>query len=978
MDIPKIDKRSRQDIEDKEKSLSKNFVKQWNFDTQNPDMAAAVAIIYSELTAKTIEKYNLTLEKNMMEFFSLLGVQPLCCEPAKGYASFFVLGKEESVKGEFIDKGSEIFAVNDQGEKIVFSVLDDLYAVNAAIADVVCTDGFGDKIYRLYEGENQEEICKFSSNCANTPNEQKHILYFSCEIFDNMDNSARGCIFFNFDLADDVQRAAFLNQAADEGVYYSTENGFFKCENICIKGESIEFSFNCENPPAITELMGIKKYWFKIEFKEVKEIQRIYINEIAAASYCEQVKPQGIFNDDGQISSARFYPFGENLNLYSSVYFVCSNVLSKTCANITLEFKVEYLKRLIMDNAVQSEINWKHIMKKTQFKKPQQKDVTVKSVVWEYFNGSGWVKLFEDDEYSDVFNGENGHHTVKIKFKCPKDISKVSLAVGETYGIRARISVIENYMNLNGFYIIPQVSSPVFKYDYETFIKCDYLIRDNCMEKVLSKLGEESLKAAYAQDNSTKSLNFGFTAPLDKAGIKILFVLDKSDYSKNKNFRWEYFSQTGWKELDCSDETHGISKTGIVMINRDIKFSKAVFWGKRLYWIRIRFFNECDYPTNKGISVYLNSAEVSNTQAHEDEYFYISPDDHKKECRLSCSDVYKAKVMVNEISEFSQAYAAELVKRGKASANYNQDGEMYQLWVEWDEAEDAHIEKNKRQYILNRESSKVIFGVSGGKIPPKSPSENVKISYVTCDGQKGELEKATEFFPVNGGGLISKIISPLKMTGGEGRESVSKTVRRSAQNLRMHSRCRTNEDYENIVWLTQRNVLRVKALSGINGKGEKEYGAVTIVVLLKDEEYFEQMRENIQNAIEEKRCANISINKLKIVKPVYVIFNVKADITVKNYDLISGVRKNISLLLENFFDVLKGNTDSKGWDIGQLPTRIMISGLLTMADGVEWVNELYISLYNEQGNEITDSELQNILRCKMAMPKLGEVSLTLK
>ena len=52
-------------------------------------------------------------------------------------------------------------------------------------------------------------------------------------------------------------------------------------------------------------------------------------------------------------------------------------------------------------------------MPKSAVKVERDYDITIDRVIWEYFNGSGWVRLFPGREYENLFDGEGGTYKQK-------------------------------------------------------------------------------------------------------------------------------------------------------------------------------------------------------------------------------------------------------------------------------------------------------------------------------------------------------------------------------------------------------------------------------------------------------------------------------------------------------------------------------------------------------------------------------------
>lgn len=974
LDILKTDKREYSDILAKIKSLSEAFTPEWNFSADDPDIGAAMAMIGAKLLSDTIGKFNKTPEKNLIEFFNKMGAQPLCSKASAGYLCFELSGSENNVKGEFIDGGSTFNVSNGLGENIVFTMPEPVYAVNSRITDIICSDSEKDSIHILYDSEKGEH-CFFAADCAADENLQRHALYIRSDFFAGCAESMKFRLRFIPDHADDAALNAFYGVVMRSGIYYSSEDGFSLCVKLIQKNDEFLFEFDKEHAPANTEILGEEGQWFMIPFEgeiSVNDASQMYIDKVALASFASGIQPDGIFDDMTELNSSALFPFGRAPLPYSSVYFSCGSVLCRKGSIVTFEFKNHYNRIPINDSAADENIDWKFIMKKTNFSKPKNYDVFIKNVVWEYFGGSGWVRLFDDDKYGDVFNGSNDGSTVRISFQCPDDISEVILPSGAAYAIRARVETVENFLKTSGDYIMPQIFLPTFSYKYDYLPELNTAAVEDSLKLRLHRFSEGSLKAASKLPDEGRCLNFAFSSKPDKSNIRILFVSGRFETSAGKKYVWEYLADTGWKTLNCIDETKGLSETGLLILGENGGFKETEMFGRSGFWIRIRYTKAVCFPDHVRFDVFMNCGRARNIVKCDEEYFNVD-DDNGLECNLTNSGICTAEVMVDELPITSRGEADQMIKNGKAAARYDENGNISQLWVRWQEYSDGSAE---RTYILDRDNSRVLFGQHGSNLPPKTFAENVMVSYTVCSGKKGNIDGMNEFTSNANHGLVSRIYNPLKMSGGEGKESVSSTIERSAAQIRLHSRVRATADIESAVKAADRGVLNVKAFSGQNSAGGYEPGAVTVVVLFKDMEIFSEKRAAIQKALNEMCSAVIRGGKAVVVKPITVKYEINACVLVRNGDVISRAQAKINSGIREYFDLENGNIDQKGWSIGQLPDKSMIYGIISAIPEVRKIESFNLTMFTENGDELNRTELERLKKQGMVIPEADNISIT--
>lgn len=985
MDIPRLDIRRKEDIVKKIEELSKVFTPEWNFDQAHPDAAAAVALIYADMMEATIEKYNRTAEKNLVEFHNCLGAEALYPYPARGYVCFNTEGYETDSTFEYLTSGTNLSTQGEKGRTITYVTKEPVCVWNKNVEEIFCEDTLKDQIFHLYSGDGQAEPENIPVYKSSDCNLQKHILYFDCRDCEEITDTTRGILEIEFDHENADAYAKFLETVRECGLYYSSQDGFVKCQNLKREKSGLVFSFDMESLPQKTQIQGVDSYWFRMEFESASMLEQLYIKEIKAATFSGDVRAESVFNDNEELPVIQFQPFAASPIPYSCVYFVCDRVLCHRGARIQMEFRVDYQYETIQDESLEQKIEWKNVMKKSKFEKPVEYDVSVQSVVWEYFNGSGWVCLFEDNAHSEVFNGKNAGATVHIEFECPDDMDRVFLPSGEKYSIRARISAVGNYMKSFGRYVIPVVSSLLFKYDYEKIPKAGYMATDNCMEQRLYAFDKNfhSVRAAYTRHANGKSLYFGFPDEPSKEGIHILFIKDKNQALDKRTYVWEYLTKGKWKALSCNDNTLGLSKTGVLLLHQNREFDKAELFGKECCWLRIRYPKEEDYVTGSIKRICMNVCQIENIEYQDEESFYVAKDEGLV-CRLSMGNIYKAKVLVNEAGDVSIITAAQMIKDRQAEPVYDDAGGLAELWVEWkEENNEENNDENKdnpdgRIYQLNRESSEVIFGRSKGKIPPKTQGENVKIFYSTCSGGEGNFSAGHEFRLEAHSNIIMRVYNPMNLYGGADYENIKRTLTRSSENLRMHGRACTISDLEHMAVQAERSVIRVKVLSSRNGRGQKQYGALTMVVLLSDMDNFSKCSDKIRAYIEKKRCLSVRPENFEIIPPWRIYCNISLVIKISDTANESEVQKTIEDRLEEYFDPITGGADAAGWEIGSVPERAGINSVLLGVRGVEMVNHFYLSMLSEDGDEITDAMLGRWKETGMTIPVLKSVSAALQ
>jgi hypothetical protein len=371
--------------------------------------------------------------------------------------------------------------------------------------------------------------------------------------------------------------------------------------------------------------------------------------------------------------------------------------------------------------------------------------------------------------------------------------------------------------------------------------------------------------------------------------------------------------------------------------------------------------------------IYLNAVGIRNLEHKSAEYFSLS-DENGYECRLGNGNVYEAQVMVNEVEGVSGVTATEMIQENKAEAVYGDNGEIKELWVAWKEGEDA---KDGRCYYLDRDNSSVVFGTGNGKLPPQAQGENVKITYDICSGENGNLPAGKSFTMEAGGGYFDSITNPIDIYGGSNKEIIGKTLERAAGKLRMNERLCTEDDYELAAKCFDRNILKVRCMGNKNVEGITDYGAVTLIVLLANREYFPEISQNLRNYILEINCGNLNPDNFRITEPDFVYYNVTLAIRVDAKESYSERKRQINYKLKRYFDLSSGGEKNTGWEIGQIPEKMAIYNILSDFDDVKEVQYFNVTVFDKNGNELTEGEVSERKAFGRMIPILGATEISI-
>ena len=604
---------------------ARSYTPEWRFDLENPDIGTALAFVYAEMFEGTLRRFEKIPEKNRIVFLNELDAKLLPAVSGAGYV-FFKMVNEET-EGVELEAGTVVSAdVPDSPEgQVEFEPVDDLYVTPAVLSRIYQTCGRRDQICRIYSNDIEEEISWpvtfFSSHY---PNLQEHCLYLSHRVLFGI--HGEGSIRMEWQIPGDARQSdKYLEELQKEEVavfeYYS-EDGWRRFWRQELSEGALLFQ-KAEGQPAFcrTELEGVSDFWIRCRIWKQEIFDRMRLCSIKLTSRNQGILPDTIYGAGEECNIHEYFPFGERLDLYNEVYFGCQEVLSKSGAQITLSFGIDFVK-IPLDGA-KKQIEWEWVMKKSDFKPDLEFDVTIEAVIWEYYNGSGWTRLFKENSYQKIFSAEKGvmgqYRT--LEFTCPKDMQPVLINAAEEYYIRARITKINNLYKMTGNYIVPLLSNTLFRYQYTESRLPEYVVLDNNMDRLCMPgrdlfAGEEMLPFTKTEAGEM-AVYFGFgTAPVGNP-LKMLFLLGDNEERSSRHLLWEYWSGSRWKNLNLVDETENFSRTGIVTFSGQPDSRKRKLFGEEKYWLRVRdvsdaYFNAEEelLPVIRGI--YMNAAAIRN------------------------------------------------------------------------------------------------------------------------------------------------------------------------------------------------------------------------------------------------------------------------------------------------------------------------------------------------------------------------------
>lgn len=1028
---PSIDSRNKDQIIQYLARLAPFYTPEYRFTLDSTEAGATLMMIFAEMAEENVKKLNRAQLKNQKAFYNLLGITGLPPLPAKALLHFELsLGAKEPV---FIPARTQVFAQPPEGEPVPFETKEPVLVTPAEISEVFNISPAVDRIIRVsgYAPEERNEIKERSFRAFDVytgENLQEHCLYIAQENILRVREKTRITIrFWKPGLTEESEKLGTM--LADPDVYewtFSSADEWLPFAEVRAEGQDIVLL-----KPGATEITPRKineheSYWIKCRVKSLpvnggmdeamvygyknnEQMERMArskgfesagqgwripeLNKVTISGRFIDDSEQGgilptlLFANETQIEESECLPFGSFFAPYNALYISSEEVFTKRNARVSLDFDLSFVVNSMVEDL--PEIKWKLILKESEIKRRQVKDVSVSRVIWEYWNGNAWLKLNTGDDGEGVFHyPESGSKTVN--FVCPGDVGQGTVNGHEGYWIRARILDIENMYS--GFV---QYQSPVLRnirlnYDYgEEFINAGIILTENNLDwndRTSFYLDSTAAFHPFAGiDGEEPSMLLGFEqAPL-KGPINMFFSLETVDWGDEQKpaLEWEYYGsqgpRTGWFPLKVSDDTRRLAKSGIVSFIGTPELEKKRLFGRELYWLRVR-----NRDRKYGIPAYanklprINAIQMNNVYAVQqesiaDEYAERLPGVLGNLYKLQKSPVQDVEVWVDETRDLNENDIQALMVKQPEKLMIVKDsgGKVLKCLVRWDEIESfAGSEQMDRHYKLDLAAGLIQFGDGrNGAIPSASGANKVMVKYKVGGGSKGNLGAGEISQLQNPIAFIDKVTNPLPSSGGCEAEPMEEIMNRAPTVLKNRNRAVTEGDFVWIARQASQNIAKIKCLSNRDRYGRRKPGHVTVVVLHKsinaDENTFEELRQQVESALMEKAAATIANpDTIQVIPPAFLEISVSAVLVVNSMSDLISVEKEAVEKLEGFLHPITGNYNGCGWNIGDTIHTNNLYPLLGSLRGVKYLDRLNITVHlSDKGN-----------RTEIPLEKVNEIS----
>ncbi len=995
MYTPKLDRRDRQDILEQLRSLAAGYVPEWRWDDRQPDVGVILAHLYAAMMENTISRYNRSMYNHYLAFLDLLGTRLMPPSPAEGMIS---LGVTEGAPGVYVDKGAAVYAAADTGSgRVFYETTEAVLALDAELDQIFFTSAARDTIVRAYDRNGEQDPIRLFGFDA-YPQLQRHILYFRDDaVFNTRDRTDLTVLLTHSRSAkqSELLQTVFADPAMAIWEHYSGGQ-WLPLDRVTRTPEGIRLEAERGSHPLETETDGPAG----LLRCRLKQIPRggLSLTHISWRAAGRDLLPDALSVDGVELKKENFSPFGDVLSIYTAFTVTNGEAFSKAGAIITLEVDLDYFKVPIEQAAAGEDLTqYRSIMTREDFASSRERDVRIERVLWEYWNGLGWARLFPDGAYEDFFTPDQaGPGRKRLAFRCPGDMEPLVLGASDGLFIRARIDKLSYMFSTAGYYIAPFIRQLTLSYRYEgQAVPCREVLVESNVERRRRSLpdsGQEPLLTASLCPDPAMYLCF--TGPLEGGPLRIFFDVQKGIFPDPPSLRWEYYGRTvngspGWKSIEVMDLTENLTHSALVTLVGKSDFVKARFFGAEGYFLRLvdadGRYDGGDSRRNPVIrGIWPNTVPVVQRERRLPEYFYIARGERNKRCTLTVPNLAEVEVWVNEHGTLSVKEEERLLADPSVQVRRSAEGSVTEIWVPWHEVDRLEAAgRDERAFLVDYAEGAVLFGDGHhGRIPPDGPEESIMVRYVVCDGAYGNIPpRAILGFASRPAG-ITWVTNHRSIAGGADRETIDQAARRRTGELLGMDRIVTLEDFQRAVLDSNRNICRVKCAAHVDRYNRPAEGKLAVAVLLREYrqggELFDASVRAAREQIAQKASLLLAGNgQVDLFEVRYVEIFVVVDAVIEDYNVYHETHQAISRRLAEFLDPITGNFNGQGWEIGQLPGRELIYNSIKTIKHIKWIKGLHTFTYvvTEQGRQAV--EFDQIRQDAFTVPVCGEPEINL-
>lgn len=952
-----IDPRTPADLRREIARLAASYTPEWNFDPDDPDVGAAIALIFANQMGENLKRLNQVLGKYHTEFVNMLNVSLLPAYPASGMAVVELI--RDTVPGIDLPHGTKLVGQTGgaDSEPIIFETVSDVYITNSRLTDILSISGTFGKIIPILGGPQRPELtpgrpAPAPEEAAPGPEfppvslfdysapgvERSALLIYHKSVF----RTPAGVRVAVRPLGAPGEAARLADPGRFRWSYYDGQD-LVPFPAVSVEDGAVLLDRG-EGEQQDVELDG--EPYGLICAEALGPVDRaVELTSLQLSSSCGETPPTFVSHNDRDLDGARFMPFGESASLFDECYIGQDQIFCQQGALVTLRFTLSFQEKLVTFTPQQEADELKIIKRKPRAVPFETARTVVDQVSLEYFNGLGWKRLPCLQDWSSLFDGEHPG-PVALSFRCPDDWRPVGVGAYEERCLRLRVIRADNCYLQPCLHNMPVMEHLTVSYVFDGMWKLPHRLRAvhgvQTEDLTRSVLDGKPFAAFRPLPYAGNTCCLGFDRKLEGAPVSILFDVEENARFQSAPLTFEYSSLSGWKPLKVLDGTDNMSAVGTLVFMPPSDLSRMEVAGLSRYWLRIvdadGVFDDPALYHPQIRSIRPNAVAIRNMETMEEESFYINTATPNMTFPISAENILSTEVFVNEKGRLSQPMMRQLLRERPEDVRVEYDflGGISSFFLRWTEVDNFdRSQPTDRHYVIDRMNNAIVFGDGVHvMIPPAQTGVAFTLRAVCCKGARANLPAGAVDSLFGNILYVDRVENPIATFAGSDIESVESAHRRGANIYSGRGRLVSQLDFVREVRAFSTSIEKVKCAAGVDLDGRPAPGAVTVAVMMRDYADGGYSWASIRDRLRERllsRCeATLSAGALILAEPVYTEITVdvwaQADDAARAFDVQNLIRDSI----DAFLDPL-GRNGRGGWEIGELPTenqlRLMLRSL---------------------------------------------------
>lgn len=509
----------------------------------------------------------------------------------------------------------------------------------------------------------------------------------------------------------------------------------------------------------------------------------------------------------------------------------------------------------------------------------------------------------------------------------------------------------------------------------------------------------EALTLFRLTEGTEPALYLGFDQPFEPRPMMLYLQLDpprpeevaadrlaRSDSAMPPQLRWEYSAREGWKSLAVVDETHTLSRSGLVRFLGPEDFRTQSHFGQTLYWLRLRRHRGNFMLTPRLRQVRINTTWATQVTTIANEILGSGNGNPGQTFYTAQRPVQPGQQVLVREPELPAAAEREalMAAEGADAVIVIEDatGQPDEIWLRWHAVADFYDSgPHDRHYTIDALSGEIRFGDGRyGRVPPPGQN-NIRITYRNGGGEQGNRPAETLVQLNSSVPYVDGVSNHEPATGGAAQESIERAKSRGPKALRHRDRAVTAQDLEDLALEASTDVARARAItprfrpfdlwlddttSDIEDQQVADAGRTGVIVVANDSSprptpslnLLRQVREYLQ-----VRCPITT--ELWVAGPEWIEIVVTVTVVPLTMELADSVGDRVRNALQRFLHPLTGGVHGRGWEFAQKPHRSALFKLLEAVDGVDHVRSLAVAYHPQSADPMHKKHLKNRLERRL-------------